>query len=150
MEKLLIDSDVIINFLTQETETASGRPLWTAPAAILELGEQEQLLNHVSLISVFETRFVLRRKRTWPDHEIERDLAFMQNFLQFITPDLPCLEQANRLQAEQPLDPFDSILLAQCIDLSAVLISRDQKLLDIAANYIPAFTPERYIDYLLK
>jgi hypothetical protein len=46
MEKLLIDSDVILNWFSQEMETIIGNPLWTARTAIQKLRERRFVLKH--------------------------------------------------------------------------------------------------------
>lgn len=150
MAKLILDSDVILNWLLQEEETATARPLWIAPATILELGEQRQLRNHLSLVSLLEIRFVLRRKKRFGDDEIESDLRRLQSIVEMLTPTEGELIQAERLQSEEALDPFDSILLSQAIMRRNWLITRDVDLLKIAARYIPAATPEQYVEGLLE
>jgi PIN domain nuclease of toxin-antitoxin system len=141
----LIDSDVIINWLSQETETITGNPLWMAPAAILELGERKLILNHVSLCSFLEIRYVLRRKEKRDARQINSDLRAFESIVYRLTPDEEELHEADRLQEEHALDPFDSILLAQAVRKQTSLISRDLKFVNIASHYVPAMTPEQYI-----
>jgi PIN domain nuclease of toxin-antitoxin system len=149
MEKLMMDSDVLINWLTQEEENKTNRKLWLAPSIILELGEKEQLENHTSLLSVFEIRFVLRRKKRINPLEIERDIQVMQQIVKCHTPSDFELDQANLLQSEQLLDPFDSIILTQTISLQGILISRDRHFLNIASQYVKSYSPEEYIEHCL-
>lgn len=149
MEKLMIDSDVLINWLAKEKENNTNRKLWVAPAAILELGAMEQLLNHMSLLSVFEIRFVLRRKKHKNTEEIERDLNRMGRILQIETPNEHVLQEADQLQSKHPLDPFDSVLLAQAMSIGATLISRDNRFLEIAGRYTSSFSPEAYLENIL-
>jgi PIN domain nuclease of toxin-antitoxin system len=149
MEKLIMDSDVLINWLTQEEEYKTNRKLWLAPSIILELGEKEQLENHISLLSVFEIRFVLRRKKRIDSLEIERDIQTMQQIVRCHTPSGLELDQANQLQSEQLLDPFDSIILAQTISLQGILISRGRHFLNIASQYVPSYSPEDYLERCL-
>jgi PIN domain nuclease of toxin-antitoxin system len=149
MEKLLMDSDVLINWLTQEEEYQTNRKLWLAPSVILELGEKEQLENHISLLSVFEIRFVLRRKKRINSLEFERDIQVMQQIVKCHTPSEIELDQANQLQSEQLLDPFDSIILAQAISLQGILISRDRNFLNIASQYVLSYSPEDYLERCL-
>lgn len=150
MEKLMIDSDVIINWLVKEVEKSTRYNMWIAPTSILELGEKRQLANHVSLLSVFEIRFVLRRKKRWNFTEIEKDLNALGNIVSIVTPSKDELIQANQLQSEQPLDPFDSVLLSHAISLEGILISRDSRFLRIASRYVPCYTPEDYIESCLN
>lgn len=150
MEKLILDRDVIINWLAKETETGTEQPLWVSPAAILELGERKELDNHISLLSIFEIRFVLRRKKWFDEQEIERDLHRLTEIATIATPDRSHLEKANQLQIDEPLDPFDSIILAQSISLDGILITRDRLLLDIANRFILSMTPEDYIKSCLQ
>ena len=145
MEKLLIDSDVIINWLSQETETITGNPLWTAPATILELGERRLVMNHVSLLSFLEIRYVLRRKKKWDVRQINSDLRAFESIVYRLTPDEDELHDADRLQEEHTLDPFDSIILAQAVRRKTSIISRDRDFVDIASLYVPSMTPEQYI-----
>ncbi len=150
MEKLMIDSDIFINWLTQEEETATGRSLWIAPSVILEMGENQHLKNYTSLLSLFEIRYVLRRKKRIDFSEIEQDLHAIQRIVRCLTPDSEELKEANRLQSEQSLDPFDSILLAQTIKIQGILISRDQRFLQIAREFVEGFTPEGYVERSLS
>lgn len=149
MEKLMIDSDVLINWLVKEKENKTNRKLWVAPAAILELGAMEQLQNHVSLLSVFEIRFVLRRKKRKDTEEIERDLNRMGRILQIETPTQDVLQEADQLQSKHPLDPFDGVLLAQAMSIKATLISRDNRFLEIAGRYTSSLSPEAYLENIL-
>ncbi|HEX7064835.1 MAG TPA: PIN domain-containing protein [Bacillales bacterium] len=150
MEKLMIDSDVLINWLAKERERNSNRKLWVAPTAILELGEMKQIENHLSLLSIFEIRFVLRRKKGKDFGEIEQDLNQLGHFLHIDVPTESVLQQANQLQGEWPIDPFDSILLAQTIFLDAILISRDNRFLKLAAQYVSSYSPEGYVEDCLR
>jgi PIN domain nuclease of toxin-antitoxin system len=146
MEKLILDSDVLINWLTLEEETTSGRKLWVAPAAILELGERKHATIFLSLLSFFEVRYVMRRKKSIDLREVENDLRLLGSIVSVQTPTAGDLLQANQLQSEHPLDPFDSVLLSQSISLKGIMITRDSKLLQIAGRFIPCFTPEQYIE----
>ena len=58
-------------------------------------------------------------------------------------PDSLVLLKANKLQANHPLDPFDSILLAlaKTINVDA-LITRDKELREISKKYIQTMEPE--------
>lgn len=144
MEKLMIDTDVMINWLAQEVNT--DKELWSAPSTILELGEKGQIHNHISLITVFEIRFVLRRKKKRELTEVEEDLSIVQQIVNSLVPTNEQLLHANELQSKQLLEPFDSIILSQTIALEGILISRDEELLRIASQYIQCFTPEDYIN----
>lgn len=149
MASLILDSDVLLNWLLQEIETQTGKELWVAPAALLELGERRQLHEVISLVSLLELRFVLRRKKKFPDAMIEHDLHQLQQIITLAVPTPEELEQAERLQGEEMLDPFDSILLAQALTNHRHLITRDRDLLNIARRYGSASTPEEYIESLL-
>lgn len=148
MERLMIDTDVMINWLAQEEY--DGEELWSAPAIILELGEKLQLENFISLITIFEIRFVLRRKKKRGMSEVEEDLSVVQQIIHSLIPTETEMKRANDLQSTELLDPFDSIILAQAISFQGILISRDQRLLKIAKEYIYSYTPEDYIKYCLN
>lgn len=149
MASLILDSDVMLNWLLQEVETQTGKELWVAPAALLELGERRQLEEYISLVSLLELRFVLRRKKKFPDEIIEQDLRQLQQIVRLSVPTPAELEQAERLQGEEMLDPFDSILLAQALTNRRHLVTRDRELLNVAKRYGSASTPEEYIESLL-
>jgi predicted nucleic acid-binding protein len=150
MEKLILDSDVLLNWLTMELETASGRKLWVAPATILELGERRAITNLISLLSIFEIRYVLRRKKKADHKSIEKDLKAIRTIAEILPPAVEDLGMAERLQADYSLDPFDSIMLAQAISSGAILITRDIRFLDIAAAHATSLTPEQYIESRLS
>lgn len=150
MEKLMIDSDVIVNWLVQEEEKHTQRKLWIAPTTILELGEMGKQINGLSFLSILEIRFVLRRKKLLNPTHIERDLIKICDILHVYSPTSDELNDANQLQSEQLLDPFDSILLAQAISISAPLISRDRGFLQIARHYTSCYTPEEYLAQYLN
>jgi len=54
MEKLkvLIDSDVLLNWLTKEHESITGKNLWEAPYRIMSLAQNKNLICYVSLVSL--------------------------------------------------------------------------------------------------
>ncbi|MWX60138.1 PIN domain-containing protein, partial [Francisella tularensis] len=79
----------------------------------------------------------------------EHGLGLLNSFLQIENPSQIILEEADRLQREWPLDPFDSIVLAQAISLGTMLISRDNRFLHIAKQYLPSFSPEEYIETII-
>ena len=63
MEKLkvLIDSDVLLNWLIKEHESGTDKNLWEAPYRIISLAQNNNIVCYVSLISLLELQFVLRR-----------------------------------------------------------------------------------------
>lgn len=63
MEKLMIDSDVIINWLTREVKKAQNIVCGLLLRLYWNWARKENLTNHTSLLSIFEIRFVLRRKK---------------------------------------------------------------------------------------
>ncbi len=149
MEKLkvLIDSDVLLNWLTKEHESITGKNLWEAPYRIMSLAQNKNLICYVSLVSLLELQFVLRRKKKRSEEDIEIDLDLIVNELDILIPDEVTLVQAYSLQKEHFLDPFDSILLSQLIGHDISLVSRDKNFIENArkAN-VSAFNPELFLD----
>ena len=74
--RILFDTDVIVNWLVKETETKSGRELRTAPYRIIKhldvnRGEME---GFISLTTLLELRYLLRRKKRYSFEQIEEDI----------------------------------------------------------------------------
>ncbi len=60
-QKLFFDTDVVINWLVKETETSSDRELWQAPYEIIKLIENKAAAGMISLTTLMEIRYLLRR-----------------------------------------------------------------------------------------
>jgi hypothetical protein len=54
--KVLLDTDVVINWLVEETETGSGKELWKAPFGIVRLVEDKKISGFISLTTLLEIR----------------------------------------------------------------------------------------------
>ena len=147
---ILLDTDVVVNWLLQETETASGRELWMAPYELVKRIENGSVSGIISLTTLMEIRFLLRRKKSYTIPHIEHDISKLSAIFEVTIPDEINLLKANNLQAEHLLDPFDSIHLALCIGIKPVtLVSRDKDLIKIAKKFIAAATPEEILKVIL-
>jgi len=143
---LIFDTDVIINVLAQETETISGKPLWAAPLKLLEQVEQGRVRGLISITTLLEIRYLMRRKKEYSEDEIKSYVNKLLTLLEIIVPDEIALLKANELQTSESLDPFDAILLAVAISVeSSRLISRDKSFLRISSKYISTSTPEKIL-----
>ena len=143
--RILLDTDAVVNWLVQETETASGRKLWEAPYEIVKLVEDKSVFGTISLTTLMEIRFLLRRKKPYTLSQIENDISKLTTIFEIIIPDEINLLKANTLQSEHMLDPFDAIHLALCIGMKpATLVSRDKDFIKIAKKFITATTPEDF------
>jgi predicted nucleic acid-binding protein len=146
--KILFDTDVIVNWLTKETETVTGRDLWTAPYKIIKHLDSVsgKLEGFIALTTVLELRYLLRRKKRYSIKQVEEDISKITAFFEVIIPDTTDMLQAGSLQSEYPLDPFDAIQLALCLSLKpVVLVSRDKEFLEISKKFITAYTPEDFL-----
>ena len=102
-----------------------------------------------TVVNLMEVRFVLRRKKGSDENKIKEDIASILKILEIAIPDEVNLLEANNLQAENPLSPFDALLIAVGLSLSnAVLVSRDKYLLQLASQFLPAATPEDFLKNL--
>ena len=151
VQSLLLDTDVIVNWLTKEVETQTAKDLWTAPYRIISLIENKKLKGFTNLTTLLEIRFLLRRKREFTEQQIEKFINEMAEVLEVVIPDEISLLESNRLQSENLLDPFDAILLGVSITLKPIIfVSRDKEFLKIASSFIPAFTPENFLQQYNK
>ena len=149
--RVLLDTDVIVNWLIQETETISNKELWKAPYEIIKLIEAKDLFGIISLTTLLEIRFLLRRKKKYTFHQVEADIRKLTSILDVVIPDEITLLKANALQIDLPLDPFDAICLAISIGASPiVLLSRDKDFIQISKQFLGAMTPEDFLDILKK
>jgi predicted nucleic acid-binding protein len=144
--KVLLDTDVVVNWLVQELETVSGKELWKAPHEIVQRAENKSIAAFISLTTLMEVRYLLRRKKAFSSRHIERDLTEITSVIDVLIPDEISLLKANTLQAEHPLDPFDSIHLSLCMGVdSMTLVSRDSDFISLSKKYVLAQTPEEFI-----
>ena len=147
--RVLLDTDVVINWLVREVETVSGKELWKSPYEIVRRAETKALRALISLTTLLEIRFLLRRKKAFSSRQIEDDLSTITSIIDVIIPDEISLLKANTLQAEHPLDPFDAIHLSLCMGLEPVtLVSRDDDFIKISKKFIDARTPEDFVTTL--
>lgn len=145
----LLDTDVIINWLSQEVESTTGKELWKSPHQIIKLIEHNKSKGFISLAHLLEVRFILRRKRGFSEERIGLDIEKILEVLEVAIPDEVDLLQANNLQSKNPLSPFDALLIALALSLKeVVLISRDKALLSLAAKFTPVATPEVFLGNL--
>jgi len=149
LPRVFLDTDVIVNWLIKETETASEIPLWSAPHSIIQLAESGKIAAMISLTTIMEIRYLLRRKKSCSKDQIEDDISKLTSTLDIIIPDEIGLLKANALQADHHLDPFDAIHLATAIGSSPVtLVSRDREFISIAEAFIPAMYPEAFLKHI--
>src|SRR3990172_976142 len=126
LQRIFLDTDVVVNWLVRETESVSGKELWKAPYEIVKLAEQQAVSALISLTTLMEIRYLLRRKKSYNAPQIEKDLAKVSAVFDVIIPDEISLLRANTLQTENPLDPFDAVHLSLAVGAGPVtLISRD-------------------------
>lgn len=145
-QKIFFDTDVVVNWLVKETESASGRELWKAPFKIIKLIEGKALTGMISLTTLMEIRYLLRRKKSFTNQQVEDDISKITSLFEVVIPDEINLLKANTLQAEHHLDPFDAIHLSIVISLKPVtLLSRDKEFIRISKKFITALSPEEYL-----
>ena len=145
--RIFLDTDVIINWLAKETDLNTGFDLWRCPYAIIELVERREIVGHTALTNIFEVRFVLRRKKKYGEKKIKDCIESLFRAIEIEVPDSGDMLEANRLQSEQPLDPFDSIGLSIILVKSAILVSRDDEFIKLAKKLnVEAFTPEEFLE----
>lgn len=144
--KVILDTDVIANWLTEETEISSGKELWKAPFEIVRLIEDKKFSGFISLTTLLEIRYLLRRKKSYNDQQIENDITKITTIFDVVIPDEITLLKANSLQSLYPLDPFDAIHLSIATGLQpVVMVSRDKEFINIAKHFISVLTPEDFI-----
>ena len=93
--KILVDTDVLINWLIQETESVSEKELWKAPYEIIRLIEDDTISGIISLTTLMEIRYLLRRKKSYASHQIEDDISNLISIFDIIIPDEINLLKAN-------------------------------------------------------
>ena len=144
---LLLDSDVLVNWLSLEEDIVTHTKLWDGPHKIITLIEEGRVNGYSTLINIMEIRFVLRRKKKFSENKIQMALAKLAKLINITIPDEINLLKADELQIENPsLSPIDSVLLSVAMAMrDIILISRDQELLKIASKVIPASTPEEFL-----
>jgi predicted nucleic acid-binding protein len=144
--RIFLDTDVLINWLAKEVDPSAGFKLWRCPYEVLKLIEGGQIKGYTALTTIFEIRFVLRRKKRYSEEKIRKSIESLFGMLEIAVPDSGDMLEANRLQSEQPLDPFDSIGLSIILVNSATLLSRDNEFIALAReSNVEAYTPEVFL-----
>lgn len=77
--RYLFDTDILINWLAEE------KSLWKAPLSLITLHEEGKIDIFISLLSFFELRFVLRRKKKFEDDVIENAIVDISSKFNFCT-----------------------------------------------------------------
>mgnify|MGYP001082454988 CR=1 FL=1 len=145
--RIFLDTDVIINWLAKELDPNTGFNLWRCPYEIIELIERKKIEGHTSLTNILEVRFVLRRKKRYSEKEIKECIESLFLVIEIEVPDSGDMLEANRLQSEQPLDPFDSTGVSMILVKSAILVSRDDDFIKLAKKLnVEAYTPEEFLE----
>lgn len=149
MEKsnIFLDTDVILNWLTKEVDLNTGFKLWKCPYEIMKLTENEEIIAYTSITNIFEIRFVLRRKKKFPEENIKKLVSNLYGEINIEIPDYVDMLTANKFQSNYSFDPFDSISLGMVQTLPETsLVSRDADFLKLAIECgIRAYTPEKYM-----
>lgn len=144
---IILDSDVLTSWITKETETTTGKELWTSPLKIITLIEKKKITGWVSLTSLLEIRFLLRRKKKCSENIIKSFFEEFTKLFEIIVPDEIELLRSNQLQDKFLLDPFDAVLLATALTKeNIILITRDRTFISIASRLIEATTPEKFLE----
>lgn len=147
--KVFFDTDVVINWLAKEVDPETGEKLWVAPYRIIKLLEGGEVEGYSSLINIMEIRFVLRRKKDHSEEKIRELLEeFREKFIVEVPDNLDLLE-ADKLQREYPLDPFDSIYFALSeIITNEILLTRDedfQEIIEESDIKVTSMNPEQFL-----
>ncbi|MCK4859565.1 MAG: PIN domain-containing protein [Candidatus Omnitrophica bacterium] len=146
LPSVLLDTDVVVNWLIKEVESQTAKELWKSPYKIISFIEDRKLRGLICLTTLLEIRFLLRRKRNFTDQQIENFINEITGIFEVVVPDEISLLEANKLQSKERLDPFDTILLAvSIVSEFNVLISRDRSFLKIASFHISVYTPEDFL-----
>ena len=89
MEKsnVFLDTDVILNWLTKEVDLNTGFKLWKCPYEIMKLIENKEIIAYTSITNIFEIRFVLRRKKKFPEETIKKLISNLYGEINIEIPD---------------------------------------------------------------
>lgn len=140
---LFLDTDVLLNWLTHENESRTGRPLWPSVEKILYAVQSKKVRGATSIISIMELRSFLIRRVKISKKQIETEIVRINSLLNIFVPNDITILLANRIQTETLLTPIDSIQVAITYENTpAMLITRDKELLRISKNYIKIIPPE--------
>lgn len=148
--KVFFDADVLLNWLTEEKETDTGIKLWKAPYEILKNSEANGIKLHSSFLTIMEIRYVLRRKKDINSSKIEELVEDIKQEFSLEIPDSMDIIEANKMQSQSPLDPFDAIYLSMTETLSAdFILTRDkefQQIIDDSNNDTRTMEPEEFLE----
>ncbi len=114
----------------------------------MKLIENEEIRAYTSITNIFEIRFVLRRKKKFPEENIKKFVSNLYGEINIEIPDYVDMLTANKFQSNYAFDPFDSISLGMVQTLPETsMVSRDADFLKLAIECgIRAYTPEEYME----
>lgn len=140
------DTDVVVSWLVDEVDPATGYPLWKAPRALMKQIEAGHASGRTSLFTLLELRYLLRRRKVLAPSNIESLITQLEQLLRIVIPDELTLLRANSLQAKHGLGPIDAVQLATAMfEDPCTFVSRDAALLKVAGLFIAAQTPEELL-----
>jgi predicted nucleic acid-binding protein len=142
MDKVFLDSDVLLNVLLKE-EGQDGERLWEAPVRILNLIGDGQLSGSTSIINLMEIRTVLARKKKWKKAQIFRKEKELKESLDILIPTWTDHIKADRYHRETLLYPMDCLILTLAGNNGCMLITRDSELL--SQNIVESVNPDDFI-----
>lgn len=146
---IFFDTDVLINWLSRERESRTGKPLWPAVEEILKAIQSKKVKGATSIISIMELRSFLRVRTKIAKAQIEKEIIKINGLLNILVPNDITMLSASQIQTETNLRPIDSIQVAIVHEnLPATLVSRDKELLSTSKNFVPATTPEELLSTL--
>jgi len=142
MKRFYVDSCIWLNLFKKEGDASKGAPYWKIADSFLKR------VMFSDLGEVIYTSVVLR--------EIEHDLnnpSLFSEKLKFIRKEgkflfVECLKEdyalARKLESESEfsISFFDCLNIAVCSRLDAILVTRDNLLIEFSRGYIQAYKPE--------
>lgn len=146
---IFLDTDVLINWLTHEKESRTGKPLWPAIEKILLTVQSKKLRGATSIISIMELRSFLSRDKKIAKALIEEEITKINSLLNILIPNDITILLASQIQSEANLTPIDAIQVALAYEnLPVTFVSRDKELLLTSKNFVSAVTPEELLTML--
>lgn len=147
---VFLDTDVLINWLTHEKESQTGKPLWPSVENILINVQTKKVRGAASIISIMELRSFLSRDKKLSKTLIEKEITKINSLLNILIPNDITILLANQIQYETTFTPIDAIQVALVYEnLPATFISRDKELLLTSKKFIATATPEEILTTLL-
>lgn len=146
--KFYLDTSIYLNIWKKEDDPKTAAPWWQYGSDIIEnIGKSKDKLGFYSRAILTELKYLLTETDFLDKKEFIQNL---ENFKEIIITEKD-KEDAKKLLEKHynsNLSLFDFLHIVLCKKEDAILLTRDNSLIEIAKNYITVGKPEDFLNFI--